>query len=457
MALLLCVLVLIPFRLSAATNDLSGLLQKGLFEEEANRNLDAAVQAYQALITAFDQDRKLAATAVFRLGECYRKLGKTNEAVLQYDRIVREFADETTLATLSRQNLAGLGTRTEASVSPAFTQAARQEQKRLLDGEIKLLEQDLAEAKTRFEMGAGPQADVRNKEREILQLRRQLAGLGDGDEMAIQLRDDAAARDAWRQSLTEAEQQELTLATRLKQIESLGREEQRQMVLQLAPNAVLDSLLKQITEAELSRLALRQNLADSHPEVITKTKQLDFLTKQADAQVEGAIRVLKSKRDALGDRIKSLQARLAAAGTETNTTVTSKGTAAGTVDDEETQIRRLEQALARLKSANTPEEARKRMQQKLAAATEQVDKLRVSLSVPDEIAVMDAAKGMDDPRLAKYRAYFEAKHSREEARRFAKVLEMKLASDEIDNDLLRQFDAKEGSPTPEAVKSPEKP
>ena len=28
-----------------ATNDLSGLLQKGLFEEEANRNLDAAIQA----------------------------------------------------------------------------------------------------------------------------------------------------------------------------------------------------------------------------------------------------------------------------------------------------------------------------------------------------------------------------------------------------------------------------
>jgi len=91
-----------------ATNDLSGLLQKGLFEEEANRNLDAAVQAYQSLVTAFDRDRKLAATAVFRLGECYRKLGKTNEAVLQYERIVREFADEATLATLSRQNLAGL-------------------------------------------------------------------------------------------------------------------------------------------------------------------------------------------------------------------------------------------------------------------------------------------------------------------------------------------------------------
>src|SRR5215469_10238202 len=92
----------------AATNDLTGLLQKGLFEEEANRNLDAAISNYQSLANAFDKDRQLAATAIFRLGECYRKLGRTNEAAAQYQRIVREFSDQQTLATLSQQNLAGL-------------------------------------------------------------------------------------------------------------------------------------------------------------------------------------------------------------------------------------------------------------------------------------------------------------------------------------------------------------
>jgi cytohesin len=91
-----------------ATNDLTGLLQQGLFEEEANRNLDAAISDYQSLASNFDKDRQLAATAIFRLGECYRKLGKTNEAVVQYQRIVKEFSDQQTLATLSRQNLAGL-------------------------------------------------------------------------------------------------------------------------------------------------------------------------------------------------------------------------------------------------------------------------------------------------------------------------------------------------------------
>lgn len=101
--------IILTLSLSAATNDLTSALQKGLFEEEANHNLDAAAQAYQAVSAQFDKDRKLAATAIFRLGEVYRKQGKTNEAVAQYERIVREFSDQETLATLSRQNLAGIG------------------------------------------------------------------------------------------------------------------------------------------------------------------------------------------------------------------------------------------------------------------------------------------------------------------------------------------------------------
>jgi ankyrin repeat protein len=108
-ALLLCVLTLIPAAGHAATNDLTALLQQGLFEEQANRNLDAAIEDYAALAKQFDKDRQLAATAVFRLGECYRAQGKTNEAAAQYQRILRDFPDQKTLVTLSRQDLAGMG------------------------------------------------------------------------------------------------------------------------------------------------------------------------------------------------------------------------------------------------------------------------------------------------------------------------------------------------------------
>jgi ankyrin repeat protein len=102
----LCGCLLLLQSAFAATNDLASALQKGLFEEEANRNFPAAIEAYQGVINHFDEDRKLAATALFRLGEIYRKQGKTNEANAQYERVVREFSDQPTLATLSQSYLA---------------------------------------------------------------------------------------------------------------------------------------------------------------------------------------------------------------------------------------------------------------------------------------------------------------------------------------------------------------
>ncbi len=90
----------------AQTNNLTSLLQQGLLEEQANGNLDAAIADYRSLALEFDKDRQLAATAVFRLGECYRAQGKTNEAAAQYrHRILREFPEMDKLATMSRQNV----------------------------------------------------------------------------------------------------------------------------------------------------------------------------------------------------------------------------------------------------------------------------------------------------------------------------------------------------------------
>jgi ankyrin repeat protein len=170
-------LIVLPFISSATTNDLAGALQRGLFEEEANRNLDAAAQAYQAVSAQFDKDRRLAATAIFRLGEVYRKQNKTNEAVAQYERIVREFADQTTLATLSQQNLAGLSTKPETTSTLPLTSAARREQKQLLEQEIKLVEEELGRLKDLFDKKLVAQSELRAKERELLKLRQQAVAL----------------------------------------------------------------------------------------------------------------------------------------------------------------------------------------------------------------------------------------------------------------------------------------
>ncbi|HTV62855.1 MAG TPA: ankyrin repeat domain-containing protein, partial [Verrucomicrobiae bacterium] len=118
-----CLLVVLLAAVVAhAQTNLTMLLQQGLFEEQANRNLDAAIADYQTLATQFDKDRQIAATAIFRLGECYRMEGNTNEAALEYQRIMREFPDQKSLVTLSQQDLAGIGA-TASEAAPANSNA----------------------------------------------------------------------------------------------------------------------------------------------------------------------------------------------------------------------------------------------------------------------------------------------------------------------------------------------
>ncbi|MCP5527317.1 MAG: ankyrin repeat domain-containing protein [Verrucomicrobiales bacterium] len=88
-----------------AADPLADVFREGLFEEEANRNLPAAITAYEEVVRRLDEQRRLAATSVFRLGECHRKLGQTNEAIAAFERVVREFPAEETLVKLSRENL----------------------------------------------------------------------------------------------------------------------------------------------------------------------------------------------------------------------------------------------------------------------------------------------------------------------------------------------------------------
>src|SRR5882757_6698627 len=143
-SLLLCVFALMPFAGHEAPRNLTALLQQGLFEEQANRNLDAAIENYAMLAKQFDKDRQLAATAVFRLGECYRAQGKTNEAAAQYQRILRDFSDQQTLATLSRQNLTGMdATKTETAATAVVENSDAQLLKKLEGKPLEELEKIL--------------------------------------------------------------------------------------------------------------------------------------------------------------------------------------------------------------------------------------------------------------------------------------------------------------------------
>ncbi|MCC6232489.1 MAG: ankyrin repeat domain-containing protein [Verrucomicrobiales bacterium] len=115
LACLLIWLLLLPALRAAESVEQS--FQAALLAEEARRDLDAAIRGYETVIAQLDAQRALAATAVFRLGECYRKAGRTNDAVAQYQRLLREFPTEATLTRLSRENLLALGITPHASTS----------------------------------------------------------------------------------------------------------------------------------------------------------------------------------------------------------------------------------------------------------------------------------------------------------------------------------------------------
>ncbi|MES2568819.1 MAG: tetratricopeptide repeat protein, partial [Verrucomicrobiota bacterium] len=85
------------------------LLQQGLFEEEANRDLDKASLAYSMLVSEYDALRNLAATALFRLAEIRSKQGNKPEAIALHQRLVTEFPSQERLVALSRERLAFLG------------------------------------------------------------------------------------------------------------------------------------------------------------------------------------------------------------------------------------------------------------------------------------------------------------------------------------------------------------
>src|ERR1041384_6529986 len=132
------ILVALAFNLNAA-DALTEKLQRGLFEEEANHNLDAAIKEYQAVVAQSDEQRKVVATALFRLGECYRKLGRTNEANAQFQRILSDFSEQEQLVTLSRRMVPPSTMRT--STVPAVMDPAAV---KLLQQEIELAEQQVS-------------------------------------------------------------------------------------------------------------------------------------------------------------------------------------------------------------------------------------------------------------------------------------------------------------------------
>jgi hypothetical protein len=125
--------------------DRMAAIRKGIIEEDTNHNLNAAIQDYQSVVAQYDGDRQATATALFRIAECYRKLGKSEEAIAAYGRVVKDFADQTKLAEQSRNQLTNtykIAPEPAAGAVDAATAEARRKYRAILEEGFKYAQEE---------------------------------------------------------------------------------------------------------------------------------------------------------------------------------------------------------------------------------------------------------------------------------------------------------------------------
>lgn len=97
-------LILVVASSACAQQSAGVLLQSGLYKEDVNGDLEAAIEIYERVLKEFPKDRPVAAKALLHIGLCYEKLGK-QEAQKAYERLIKEYADQTEPARVAREKL----------------------------------------------------------------------------------------------------------------------------------------------------------------------------------------------------------------------------------------------------------------------------------------------------------------------------------------------------------------
>lgn len=184
-------ILMLAASLAGAQEKMTDRLRQAIVEEEANQNLDKAIQAYQGILAQFDQERQTAAAALFHLAGCYRKQGKNDQAIAAYKRVVRDFPDQSKLADSSRTYLTKtFGLSEGQAATPGTAELAearqrydaRQRYKAALLQEIQLVEEQIEMMQRKVEVGtisaSGP--EITGTRLQLLELQRTLAAFDAG-------------------------------------------------------------------------------------------------------------------------------------------------------------------------------------------------------------------------------------------------------------------------------------
>ena len=92
-----------------AAESASVLLQKGIFAEETEGNLDAAIKIYEQISAESAANRTVVAQAQYRLAVCYQKKGAKGQAIATLQELLKQFPSEARLSQMARGILAELG------------------------------------------------------------------------------------------------------------------------------------------------------------------------------------------------------------------------------------------------------------------------------------------------------------------------------------------------------------
>lgn len=103
----LCLLLAVT---SHAAESLSVRMQKAIFAEETEGDLDAAIKIYQNIVDEGEANRALVAKAHYRLGSCELKRGNKARAATSFRKIIERFSDQHEISVRAREQLGVLGT-----------------------------------------------------------------------------------------------------------------------------------------------------------------------------------------------------------------------------------------------------------------------------------------------------------------------------------------------------------
>jgi hypothetical protein len=183
-----------------AQEHMADTLRSGILEEDSKQQPGAAIQQYQAVMTQFAETRQTAATALFRMAECYRKLGSRTQAIAAYQRLLKDFPDQSKLAAQSRTLLATTYNVTPAGSTAGGDQSDRAKFQALMEQQTKE-QAKTAEARARYRATIEEEMELVVKQLSLVKERQRAGSVGaaasdDLEEKLIRLKRELAAFDA---------------------------------------------------------------------------------------------------------------------------------------------------------------------------------------------------------------------------------------------------------------------